>query len=147
MRQRKLRLVSVAAIALTIGITGCGDAPGAKQPQDGLTVNVAMRRDFTFNPDKITAKSGTTVLFRFYNSSSVVHDAYIGDQAAQDAREQAMVRRGLGHGGMDDANGVEVAPGASKALSYHFSHPGMLLLGCHELGHFAAGMKATITVT
>ncbi len=93
--------------------------------------------------------SGTTVLFRFHNSSSVVHEAYIGDRAAQDAHDQVMARvGGTGHtAGTHDANEVEVAPGTTKTLSYHFARSGTLILGCHEPGHYAAGMKATIIVT
>ena len=42
---------------------------------------------------------------------------------------------------------VEVAPGETATLVYTFDEPGTLLIGCHVPGHYAAGMKGTITVT
>lgn len=51
-------------------------------------------------------------------------------------------------GGMhdDEANGISVEPGQSKTLRRTFTVAGCLIAGCHETGHYAAGMKAEISV-
>lgn len=51
---------------------------------------------------------------------------------------------GVDHSG--DGQAIEVAPGATGDLTYTFDEPGTLLLGCHEPGHYEAGMVATIVV-
>jgi uncharacterized cupredoxin-like copper-binding protein len=47
---------------------------------------------------------------------------------------------------MGGDNVVTVQPGASQTLVYHFPQPGPLITGCHEPGHYAAGMRADVTV-
>ena len=38
-------------------------------------------------------------------------------------------------------------PGETKTLDYTIVTPGAYKVGCHVNGHYAAGMKAAITVT
>lgn len=38
-------------------------------------------------------------------------------------------------------------PGETKELMHRFETAGASLAGCHVAGHYAGGMKATITVT
>lgn len=37
-------------------------------------------------------------------------------------------------------------PGSSNQLTYTFDKRGELIFGCHEQGHYAAGMRGTIEV-
>jgi uncharacterized cupredoxin-like copper-binding protein len=46
----------------------------------------------------------------------------------------------------DEANAITLQPGETKTLEYTFEEAGELLAGCHEPGHYDAGMVATITV-
>jgi uncharacterized cupredoxin-like copper-binding protein len=55
-----------------------------------------------------------------------------------------MAGGGMGH---DEPNGISVEPGETKELIRTFEAPGETLAGCHEAGHYAAGMKAAITVS
>jgi uncharacterized cupredoxin-like copper-binding protein len=48
-------------------------------------------------------------------------------------------------GGDDPA--VTVEPGKTEELTTRFDDAGTYEIGCHEPGHYAAGMKITITVT
>ncbi len=41
---------------------------------------------------------------------------------------------------------IVVQPGDSGELSYAFSEPGTYRVGCHQPGHYAAGMKIDVTV-
>ena len=50
--------------------------------------------------------------------------------------------------GHDMANdgGISVKPGKTGKLTMTFQQAGMLEIGCHEPGHYEAGMKATVNV-
>jgi len=41
---------------------------------------------------------------------------------------------------------VDVPAHATVTLVYTFDHEGTLIIGCHVPGHYAAGMRGTITV-
>lgn len=71
------------------------------------------------------------------------HEFYIGDEEAQAEHEQEMQAGGMTH---DEPAGISVPPGETKELTFTFAEPGETLAGCHEPGHYAGGMKATITV-
>ena len=41
---------------------------------------------------------------------------------------------------------IVLQPGESGELSYTFDLPGTYQIGCHQPGHYAAGMKIEVTV-
>lgn len=51
------------------------------------------------------------------------------------------------HPGMGLPNMVSVEPGQTGELTFSFAAPGDLLIGCHEAGHYEAGMHARLIVT
>ena len=56
-----------------------------------------------------------------------------------------MAEEGMGH---QTSAGVSVEPGQTETFEYTFGDAGSdLLAGCHEPGHYDAGMVATIVVT
>ena len=100
-------------------------------------------KDDSFSPDHLSVKQGETVTFRFTNSGAQLHEAVIGNQDAQAQAEMAMQQEG--HSSM--TNTVEVKPGATGELTMTFDKSGDVLIGCHQPGHYAAGMRATVTVS
>ena len=46
---------------------------------------------------------------------------------------------GMSHG---HDNAVSVKPGKTGSLTMTFAEAGTLIVGCHEPGHYAAGMRA-----
>jgi uncharacterized cupredoxin-like copper-binding protein len=54
-----------------------------------------------------------------------------------------MVEGGMAH---DEPDGISVDPGGSKVLEHTFAAAGTVLIGCHEPGHYAGGMVATVAV-
>jgi uncharacterized cupredoxin-like copper-binding protein len=102
--------------------------------------------DTAFDPTGITVKRGETIRFLLQNTGKVPHDAFIGDTAAQTKHEQEMADMGgMHHGGHGDA--VTIEPGKTGTLTHTFDSVGTTLLGCHQPGHYASGMKLRITVT
>jgi len=59
--------------------------------------------------------------------------------------EQAMQHGG--QQGMQMSNMVEVAPGETGELVHTCDKDGEVLIGCHQPGHYVAGMKATVSVS
>ena len=47
---------------------------------------------------------------------------------------------------MDEPGAVNVPAGRAARLVYTFDQPGTLEYGCHVPGHYAAGMRGTITI-
>ena len=59
---------------------------------------------------------------------------------------------GMGHDNMSadagtDSDATVVQPGQTGPMTHTFTESGTVLIGCHEPGHWEAGMKATIKVT
>jgi uncharacterized cupredoxin-like copper-binding protein len=48
---------------------------------------------------------------------------------------------------MEDGDSLLLEPGKSGELTHTFEEAGEILIGCHQPGHYEAGMKTTITVT
>lgn len=51
------------------------------------------------------------------------------------------------HPGMGLPNMVSVEAGETGELTFSFATPGDLLIGCHEAGHYEAGMHARLIVS
>ncbi|HEV7865520.1 MAG TPA: plastocyanin/azurin family copper-binding protein [Acidimicrobiia bacterium] len=112
----------------------------------GRTVDVEMR-DIAYEPTTVSVRAGETVKFVFHNTGQIVHDAFLGDEAAQAAHEKEMRGGGSGdmnmHGGSD---AIKVEPGKTGELTHAFKAGEALLFGCHEAGHYQAGMRLPVTV-
>jgi uncharacterized cupredoxin-like copper-binding protein len=139
-----LGLVLAALIAGGCGGGNSHHGSSADDPEPSRTIDVTMS-DIHFEPTSVAVKPGETVKFVFHNEGDIVHDAFIGDEAAQTAHEKEM-RHGKGGHHEDDDHAVTVDPGQTAELTYTFDKPGTLLIGCHQAGHYSAGMKITVTV-
>lgn len=137
------RLLAVLALVVLAGCGSGDDAPAVAPAGEDRTIEVEMR-DIAFAPSALDVRAGEKVRLVFKNTGQVAHDAFIGDQAAQDRYEREM-REGQG-GNAKGSNGVTVAPGKTAQLVYTFDRPGQIVLGCHQPGHYTGGMKAAINV-
>ncbi len=111
-------------------------------------IDVSTLDTFRFTPDPITVKVGETVTFRITNDGNVPHDVVLDDMAGQDAHEAEMAEM-VASGNMtmaDEENGFALLAGESKALTWTFTEAGTVFLGCHQPGHYAAGMIASVIV-
>lgn len=138
-----LLAVPVLAVLAACGSSDEGPTAAGSGPDDARVVEVEMR-DIAFAPTTVDVRAGEKVRFVFRNTGQVVHDAFIGDQAAQDEQEKAM-RGGYGNDGKG-GNAVSVRPGKTAQLTYTFDRPGQTLIGCHQPGHYTGGMKAAVNI-
>lgn len=159
MTRKPILLVTTALALAALGLAACGDddtsATGTQsQPR---TIEIEMR-DIAFSPDEVDVQAGETVRFVFTNTGAVRHDAFIGDEAAQDDHEMEMRGSGDmgdmgedgggdGHDSMSDEGGITVEPGETGEITHTFAEGDELLVGCHEAGHYEAGMRVMINVT
>jgi len=108
-------------------------------------IEVVASDDFTFEPAEYTVTEGEIVTFRIVNRGQIPHDFTLGDEAAQEEHAEAMAEGD--HAAHDSPNAVVIDPGEIGGLTWAFTQPGTVLIGCHQPGHYPAGMRATITVT
>jgi uncharacterized cupredoxin-like copper-binding protein len=99
-----------------------------------------------FDPSRITVSAGETVTFVVTNTGQAVHDFTLGDAAMQQQHAEAMahIPAGRAH---DTPNSITLEPGTTKQLTWRFDDTVTLEYGCHEAGHYQAGMRGQITVT
>ena len=137
---RRTRTVVMALMTAAL-TAGCGGE--AEEDAASTTASVAADQtievnmvDIAFKPDVLTVKAGTTVRFVFANDGNLVHDATFGDEAHQQAVESGRQQR----------DGVAVGPNKRRDFIRTFNTPGTLIIGCHQAGHYEAGMKIRLTI-
>ena len=135
------------AAVLALVLTACGGATtsnGGDSSGSPRTVTATMSDDMAIQLSETDFAAGETVRFEITNEGTVRHEFYLGDADAQEHHAAEMAEMdGMGH---DEPNGVAVDPGATETLEYTFAEAGEILAGCHEPGHYEAGMVATMTV-
>jgi uncharacterized cupredoxin-like copper-binding protein len=151
-------LILVTGLSLVIGACNGGDTEASTpvtdsefsfgspaQPADAdRTVEITVTDSLAFEPAELTVAAGETITFRIVNPGSVTHDLTLGDQVTQDEHEAEMAEMGdMTH---DEPNVVTIPAGETKELTWAFPDSGTVLIGCHEPGHYAAGMKGQITI-
>jgi uncharacterized cupredoxin-like copper-binding protein len=124
----------------------------------GAPVRVVMNDRFRYRPSTIIVRAGRPVTFTVANTGRLPHEFILGDRATQLDHERQMRLAptagahthahspGAAGPTAEAAGALTVLPGQTGRLSWTFEEPGMVLYGCHVVGHWAAGMKGTIVV-
>ena len=136
-------LAVVGAAGLLLGACGDdGQSASSSDEQVDRTIEIDMV-DIAFEPAQIEVAAGETVRFVFTNRGEIAHDAFLGDAGAQDNHAEAMADEHGDHG--DDGEGVTVEPGETAEIVHAFDADDEgLLIGCHQAGHYDAGMVTTV---
>jgi uncharacterized cupredoxin-like copper-binding protein len=100
--------------------------------------------DMKFAPDDLRIRTGETIRFVVTNRGAVEHEFVIGDRAFQDRHMREMER--MPDMKMDEANALDLAPGQTKTLLWHFTRPGELTFACDIPGHAHAGMVGKLHI-
>lgn len=145
MLMRRMTVIG-AALVLLVAACGGGDDDATEGGAGERTVEIDMV-DIAFEPDTLQVERGETVRFTFANRGKVAHDAFIGDEEAQAEHEQEMGDDHGGEHGDGDEDAVTVDPGEDGELTYTFDESGTFEIGCHQPGHYDAGMKVTVEVS
>jgi len=153
MTARRLALI-LAASLLVAACSSAGASPKAPSTEPSTVptsaaaaqtrIEVSLTDTLRIEFASLTVRAGVPLTFVVTNAGTIDHEFYLGDEAAQAEHEQEMMAGGMRH---DEPDGIAVKPGETKELSYTFGEPGEMFAGCHVPGHYASGMKASITVT
>lgn len=159
-------IVGTLALALTACGSDSSPTAGTPSPSDHMSTNDGEQADFgepgkaadadrvieiatddslKFSPTSTSVKLGETITFRV-TGAKAEHDFTIGDEAAQTEHGDAMKDGGHNMSMNDEANAIAVPPGEVVELTWIFSKAGSFRYGCHQPGHYEAGMFGTITV-
>jgi uncharacterized cupredoxin-like copper-binding protein len=155
-------------------VTAAEDAIGTGTEEAPRDIAITMTDQLRFDPEEIVVMAGETVRFVLDNPTGAAHDFTLGDLEAQELHN-AQMAAGMTHDDdadhddemadddadhddemADDGHGeagegglpapVTIAPGESVTVLATFEEPGEVLIGCHQPGHWEAGMRGTITV-
>ena len=134
----------VAALGLGSLPSNAANASNFANPKEKkVAVNM---NDIKYSTKSLSVKAGTTVEFSFSNKSNVRHEAVIGTHAEQLAHDKEMAAMG-GMAMGDEPTAISVAPGKSKKIRYTFAKAGAFEVGCHQPGHYNAGMRINVKVS
>jgi len=154
-------LAGIAILALAVGALAVVYGPDESNAAMGMesmrpaselavpnrTILVDTTAQVRFSPDAISVTSGDTVAFVVTNTSDAEHEFVIGDEKVQAEHDEEMAR---GTETMRDMGAtpyaIDVPAHSTMTLIYTFDHEGTLIIGCHVPGHYATGMRGTITV-
>jgi uncharacterized cupredoxin-like copper-binding protein len=109
------------------------------------TVQITANDQLAFDPDAVDVRIGETVTFEIANTGTVDHEFVLGSADFQQQHEEEMQGGEMEMGG--EPNELEVPAGETTSMTWRFTEAGTTEFGCHEPGHFAAGMVGDISVT
>lgn len=130
----------------TNAATGANKAGRPGDPANAArTLNVTALDTMRFEPAKLNVKAGETIRFVVTNTGKIQHDFTIGDRKVQLDHERMMKEMsGMKH---DEANAISIPPGETRSVLWQFDQPGVFEIGCHEPGHYPAGMRLAVEVS
>ena len=150
---RRYLALAPAVVLIFTACSGAGStaSPSSPAPSPSAAAGAAVHRievklndSLKMDPSEMSVKAGQAVTFVVTNAGAIDHEFYLGDEGMQAEQEQMMQSGQMAH---DTAQSISLKPGETRELTYTFDTVGQTIAGCHVSGHYAAGMKATITVT
>lgn len=140
---RRQTLLIAGLVLLLAACSGGSDEP-ASSAGAVRTVTATLSDDMAIELSESEFTVGETVRFDVTNTGAIVHEFYLGNEQEQAHHAEEMEEMGgMGH---DEPSGVAVEPRAMETLEYTFTEAGEILAGCHEPGHYEAGMVTGLTV-
>jgi uncharacterized cupredoxin-like copper-binding protein len=153
----------VAVVGVATAVVACDQGPPPPTPpiSPGTVgapreVNV-IARDWTFQPPVVDVVAGETVLLHVVNGGLDMHEAVVGDDAVQDAWEEAEAAASVGQApgptpqvSIDPSlGGLRIVVASGQRVDAVWTVPptepaGGLIVGCHIPGHWDRGMLVPI---
>lgn len=144
---------ALALVVPLLILAGCGGSSSkatTAQPGDAAkvdrTVEIKSTDELKFDPATVSVKRGETVAFQVTNPTKVDHEFVVGDAKFQDDHEKEMRAMPAGMVMNDEPMSIDLPAGQTKTINLTFPTAGTLVYGCHEPGHFPAGMKGEIKI-
>jgi uncharacterized cupredoxin-like copper-binding protein len=128
-------LLAGAGVATAAGWLG-SDTPPTRTRTMHITIHFSR-----FDPSDIEVQPGQTIRFVVENTDPIDHEFIVGDEQVQQAHEAGTEAHHPPRPGE-----ISIAPGETVITTVTFPLTGSLLFGCHLPGHYAYGMRGTITM-
>lgn len=119
---------------------------GSYQPEleASKTIEISMADTMRFTPSSVEIQSGDSVKFLVANEGVLQHEFVLGTPESLAEHAQLMIKYPkMEH---EEPYMAHVDPGEKMEIVWQFTETGSFEFGCLLPGHFAAGMKGTITV-
>lgn len=150
-------LLAAAGLVAALTLAACGNNntnTGGEGGAGGALSLAADGENLAFKPATLTAKTGSDVKVTFNNTSTAQQHNWVlvngGDDVASQVDEGAVAAGAPDYIPADAANVIAhtsmQAPGSTGEASFKAPAPGTYTFLCTYPGHFAAGMKGTLTV-
>lgn len=141
------RRLALVLAGLAVLLAACStQATSTGFAEADRSVAVSMSDDMRYNPEAFEFLAGQTIRFIVTNAGRARHEFFVGDVAAHEEHAAEMREMTGGSMGHDEPGLLILEGGQSGTLDYTFSEAGRLFVGCHEPGHYEAGMVADIVV-
>ena len=144
MRAARMWATGIGAILVSLSLAGAGAATAAgwldPDPPPTRTVHIGIHFS-QFDPTVVDVEPGQTVRFVVENTDPIDHEFIVGNEQVQRAHEEGTEAHHPPRPGE-----ISIAPGETVVTTVTFPSQGSLLFGCHLPGHYAYGMRGTITV-
>jgi uncharacterized cupredoxin-like copper-binding protein len=133
--------VLAAVILAGAGIAAAGGPSDTVAPPMVRTVHIRIHFS-RFNPGGIDVEPGQTIRFVVENTDPIDHEFIVGDEGVQQAHEAGTEAHHAPRSGE-----ISVPAEQTVVTTVTFSDgPGSSLFGCHLPGHYAYGMRGTISI-
>ena len=153
MKMVRLLLVSVSLVS-ALTLAACGGGGGAAGGSGGPLAITPDGENLAYKPATLSAKAGAPVTVDFSNVSTAQQHNWVlvngGDDVAGKVDEEATAAGAPDYIPADKANIIAaskiLAPGGKETISFTAPAAGTYTFLCTYPGHYAAGMKGTLTV-
>ncbi len=146
MRRARMRAAGVGALLVSLLLAGAGVATAAGWLDEHTTApptrTIHIQIHFSgFDPSDIAIEPGQTVRFVVENTDPIDHEFIVGDEQVQRTHEAGTEAHHAPRPGE-----ISIPPGETVVTTVTFPSQGALLFGCHLPGHYAYGMRGSITI-
>jgi uncharacterized cupredoxin-like copper-binding protein len=136
----KLRAAAAAVVLiLLVGATAMTRGAAARATDGEVRITIHYSN---FEPADLAVEPGETVRFVIVNTDPIDHEFILGDAKVQLVHEEGTESHHPPRPGE-----VSVPAGETVVTTYTFPKiSGSLIFGCHLPGHYAFGMRGTVTI-
>lgn len=143
-----LAFLLVTGLLVLAACSSGGSAASPDSATDSRVISIDLL-DFRFEPAVVDVRLGESVQFVAVNHSDLSHELFIGSSVEQDQHHalHATAPPDMQNELDEGTTGIYVPARGTAQLTYRFDHEGDVVMGCHLIGHFEAGMHGVIRVT
>jgi uncharacterized cupredoxin-like copper-binding protein len=132
----KKAVLALGGLLLAGSLASCAQAAKA----DSRTVDITIHYSH-FHPDHLSFPAGTSVTFVIHNNDPIDHEFILGPQWVQDYIEHT------DHPAHDGSVAGQISVPAGETRSTTYTLTRTVPFACHLPGHYAFGMRGSVTVT